>query len=148
MKNDLLTLFVFPVSLFISSVFFVKNESKKQAFNQEFPGCDTLSRIELFKKTSEGIEKMKASDIFSDEETISIIRVYNSLHFVNIARDKTDSILIEEFRNKFDKNFFPSVFTRIETTYGKGMTFYSKKYDLFIGPAMELRCRDVYIINK
>ena len=109
--------------------------------------CDTVTRENFFSRAKEVKNLMDNKDRLSLDKAIVTIKVYNTLHIADISNDDVHNEFIVEFKRLFEKEYLEKVAKQIEYSYGKGMTIYSKKYDLYIGAGSEFRCKDVYTIS-
>jgi hypothetical protein len=108
--------------------------------------CDSITN-DSFLIIAKGIkQKMNNHNKFSIEESIIMVKVYNTMHQELIVNDKKVVGFITDYKKMFLKEYMPQVNKQLECSYGKGMTVYSKKHDLYIGIGSIYRCRDIYTI--
>jgi hypothetical protein len=109
--------------------------------------CDTLTRENFYKAADNFHALMRKNEKFTIQQVLSLVRIYNTLHMVDVAKAASDKTFPKKFIMRFERDYLKAVAEQLEYTYGKGMTMYSPKYDLFIGAASNYRCKDYYTIQ-
>jgi hypothetical protein len=72
----------------------------------------------------------KSLDSISNEELILLTRLANTITYYQLGGSSESSKI---FSAQFNSYFLPAIINRLEFSLSKGMQFYSKKYDLYIG---------------
>jgi len=142
----------FFLAVFISNaIFFTTSCHEASNTNQssmDFTNdkCDTITKNDFFKIAREVKQKMDNHVIFTTEKSIIMVKVYNTMHQTFIANDVERKSFIEDYKNIFLKEYLAKINKQLECSFGKGMTVYSKKYDLYVGIGSSFRCRDIYTV--
>lgn len=123
------------------------NENGAKVIENELK-CDTMTLKEFYKLAEGFGDAMRRKEKFSDQKLAILVKLYNTFHVSEIHHDKTRGKFATEFIKNFETDYLSPAITRLEATYGVGMTIYSKKCDLFIGIGSEFRCRDIYEILR
>ena len=89
-----------------------------------------ISSTEFNCELDKYIVYMDSCDNLKIQDFIIIARIYNTIEMNNL-NDTKESYKI--FINKFTSKYLNLVIKGLEATLTKGMCYYSKKYDLFIG---------------
>jgi hypothetical protein len=121
-------------------------KSNHESGDIQFLKCDTLTREFFFTLAKSIKTDMDGHEEMSVLQVIKIVKVYNTLHLSEIANDEKYSKLATEFKETFQKEYLNKIVKTLDCSYGKGMTIYSKKHDLYVGIGTEFRCKDVYVI--
>lgn len=91
-----------------------------------------ISYQSLKEKCSIYVEEFKLQKKFSIDESIDIVRAYNTIG-LNRLREK-DSVFVK-YDELFFKNYLNDIAKQFEATVSRGLGYHSKKYDLDIGGA-------------
>jgi hypothetical protein len=108
--------------------------------------CDTMTKESFFILARKVREDMDSRKEMSFEQATEMVKVYNTLHLTEIANDEKQSNFSNEFTEIFLQKHLNKIVQVLECSYGKGMTIYSRKHDLYVGIGTEFRCKDVYTI--
>jgi hypothetical protein len=93
------------------------------------------SGIEIFlpdfnKKIEKYLNLMLSNGELNQLDYIAMVRIYNTLEINNLISEKKT---YDEFMNSFIPKFLLKAEKELEATLSKGMSYYSKKYNLYIG---------------
>jgi len=106
--------------------------------------CDSIRKTDLILQAKAFKKRMDLKEKFSESESVKLVMVTNTLYLAELYEDKKYKSFISDFLNLFNKKYLEQVLNTLTYTFGKGMTLYSVKYDLYIGPHMIYRCQDQY----
>ena len=145
-NNFIMNTVVF-ILLFLNTfnIFLIKNSSippEKITSN-----CDSISTKNFNILKNEIYNKMLLGKELTVAETIKMVKIYNTLHLINTTQTQIKGNA-NDFVSLFDKSYTGFASKKLEATLGKGMTIYSKKYDIVIGVGAPYRCRNYYLINN
>lgn len=147
-----MNMYTFFLALLISNtIFFTSSCHKASNTNRgsiDFKNdkCDTITKNDFFRIAREVKQKMDNHDIFTTEKSITMVKVYNTIHQTFIANDIERESFIADYKKIFLKEYLAQINRQLECSYGKGMTVYSKKYDLYVGVGSSFRCSDIYTV--
>lgn len=110
--------------------------------------CDTMTQEDFFSIAKGTIKGMKEHVELSLGKVIVMVKVYNTLHIADVINSNENRMFADEYKSLFKKDYLKDVMKFLECTYGKGMTIYSKRHDLYVGVGSEFRCRDVYTVSQ
>ena len=120
--------------------------AKTLNLNSDILACDTVTKDNFLKISQDFKAQMDKHDTFTIAQCIVLVKIYNTMHQSDLANDKLKESFISDFKNVFSKGYLSFINKRLDCTYGKGMTIYSKKYDLYVGIGSVYRCQDRYTI--
>lgn len=89
-----------------------------------------MSRAALRSRTEAYLADMKRAKDFSPLENVDMVRIWNTIESKHLA--PTDEIF-RDYAKLYVAEFLAESARKLEATVSKGMCFYSKKYDLYIG---------------
>ena len=111
--------------------------------------CDSITRAKLCAYALEGLKIIDSSRTPTEQEAIILIRTFNTLLIDTAFKSKKELKLWEVFVLKFKQRFLAKEnLEQLNITLGKGLTWYSVKYDLYVGVDMVLRTKDIYFIKE
>lgn len=108
--------------------------------------CDTVKKDSFFFLAKQLKKEIEQGIEMSTDRMIMSVKTYNTLHILEISDTQNKKKFSIEYIEAFRKIFLDKVVKDLECTLGKGMTIYSKKYDIYVGIGSEFRCKDVYTI--
>jgi hypothetical protein len=113
-------------------------------------GMDTILASEYIELVEMHIDRFEQPDLVSMDTTLAIklVKIYNTAH---LAVEGESAQVIESkksFIDFFKKKVLNLVLETLECTYGKGMTIYSVKHDLYVGVPSEYRPSDYLFLSK
>ncbi|MBL7732000.1 MAG: hypothetical protein JNM88_12540 [Chitinophagaceae bacterium] len=114
--------------------------------NDDIIRCDTMTKESFFVLATKIRRDMDSHKEMSLKHAIEAVKVYNTLHLAELARDENWSKFSSQFIQVFITKYLNKIVQMLECGYGKGMTIYSRKYDLYVGIGSEFRCKDIYTI--
>lgn len=92
--------------------------------------ADTLNRDEFSRLTSDYLAAMRARRTMNLAETITMVRLFNTI-LVNYPESSEEPM--KSFRELFWKNYLLQSVSLLNASVTKGMGYYAKEYDLYIG---------------
>lgn len=110
--------------------------------------CDSVSRVSFFNIANDVRKNMDEVKLLSTEKVLKIVKVYNTFFLAKTITNQREQNLADSFRVEFEAKCVSEVMKRLETTFGKGMTIYSSKYDIYVGVPSQSRCKDFYTIRE
>jgi hypothetical protein len=115
-------MFLFNVVLFLSSLVYPVPQ----------PGCVgiPLSQVEFNNSVDRINELYSSGNISLKRDFILSVRIYNT---ITLDRMINENERYKLFYDNFTTEYFPKTVEKLKASLSKGMTFYSKKYDLYIG---------------
>ncbi len=109
--------------------------------------CDTITSKSLFRNVIKGIECMDSVKNLSTDQAVMLIKTYNTLFIVSIAKNAREECIYDFYKKKFRERFITKdKGNEIGLTIGKRFSTYSSMYDLYVGEGTATRCRDIYIV--
>lgn len=75
-------------------------------------------------------ERINRNDIFNIEDKLTMIKLFNSIHFYRLRDNTIYQSYSKNMYNLIEKD---SIFNEFNFSYSIGMSLYSKEYDIFIG---------------
>jgi hypothetical protein len=106
--------------------------------------CDSIRKTDLILEAKTFKKRMDLKEKFTESESIKLVKISNTLYLAGLNKDKKYNSFISDFLDLFNKKYLEQVLNTLTYTFGKGMTLYSAKHDLYIGPHMTYRCQDQY----
>lgn len=124
-----------------------RSDETKQQVNEDVPQkCHIITKKSFLVLAKKMINDMGSSSVLNVEQAKIMVKVYNTMHLASIANDEQSAKFSEEFRNAFREQLLNKIMQILECGYGKRMTIYSKKHDLYVGSGTVARCNDVYTL--
>jgi len=146
MRIILFTLFISGCLILNGSCNESNDKMRKNTTISKNENSDSLTKNEFFAIAKEMKQAMDRHTTMTINEIITMVRIYNTLYLANIANDRENADFILNYRNQFEKSYLKEICKQLECSFGKGMTIYSKKYDLYVGIGSEFRSKDFFTI--
>jgi hypothetical protein len=96
--------------------------------NNEQIGIE-ISQSDFDAKIARAIKVMSSRDSATIQDFIEFIRLHNTIEINNLENRKPYSV----FKELFTTKYLELTIAKLEATLSKGMSYYSRKYDLYIG---------------
>jgi len=105
--------------------------------------CDSISYDEFTKKVSTKLNEMNCGKKYTMNELEDLVKIYTTLYF---SEYKLMDGKQNDFREVFDNKYRPIIIDTFECVPSNGSIMYSKRYNLFIGPARNMKCTNYYTV--
>jgi len=79
---------------------------------------------------TQALEKMANTADFSTDEHITLVRIWNTIQ-ANKLSDKQATF--KRYTEQYRTTYMPQAIAKLEASLTKGMSWYSQKYDIYIG---------------
>ena len=103
---------------------------------------DTLKRSAFIDLTKQYLVEMKAHRTMSTDECITMVRLYNTIGYC--FSDSSDATL-KSFMDVYWNNYLQQCVSQLNAKLSKGMGFYSKEHNLYIGGPDDIGSRFVVL---
>lgn len=123
MKNSIWTLFILILSVDLTGC------ASAKPMDQDSVGIK-ISQSEFDRKVEYGLSELSSTNEIVIDDYILLVRIYNTIE-VNTMQDKKENY--EKFIKLFVPVHIEKAEKKLEATVTKGMAYYSKKYDIYIG---------------
>lgn len=92
---------------------------------------------------------MSLDSLLTDEQSVQLIKTYDTLHIDSIANNPNETCIYDYFLKKIKERFILKKDNdEIGLIISRGFSFYSSKYDLYVGNGGIIRCRDIYFVGN